>query len=543
MGKLPTFEQRSIVYNQGRGKFCPGFPITQPNPWLPSTFPQSFEPRHIAQGRGREGQNIPMETAAINSPGFAEYKFKLNISLRLNLTFQNVFFSISPSTNICWPGYIIVADDLTKTSEVFCGTHSRFVNFPVSHIITITMKSRPFISPKLDCFHQIIDSQLLSSKAFKNLQHLKYIIIFTQKTFNTSIMIYKITTSRYKKIFLTIAEPTQSCSEIFDGPGIKSPPLKLKTEISQEYVTSAFQALVNYHRNGSKRVEAEKLFHFHTATNQNWVTIRLTSHDTSYTLPNTKLCSTVSVCVIQFLTEHPKQINVTITSMRHTSHQFSKDCEYCGLAFYNKQNVLFQHTHTACIKHYVHWNYQKRCLADSMTGKLHIYNISKVPYTSPTVHDSRSYYSSNSTFLLVFYMYKEYCNLTLKLKAQDTICQVISKQMCQLQRLDLSVPLENKCTVFQLASDPGIHLKRKRSGQSCEITIYFEVENWKHQEISLQGRGFLKGSKTCHLVQTWGCALSLYSRKQTLMYVSQKQQLNLTNFFVGKRRWALWQPD
>ena len=350
--------------------------------------------------------------------------FKLQLNLRLNITFHHIHIIHHKVKNKCELDYIVVTT-FSVEDQVYCGLLSKFIVIPPDNqLIGIEIKMWfPHVYFDVKFFFSVTDPDRVTSETTK--QHdifmfNSWTVYFPQTGLLLQRLILKV--KRFLSLKITVRSTIDTEADVYDGPDLFCSKIKPvttnETEIIHIFITSSFQSII-YLRffYGSANVTDKKdridyISQKHTISK----TISF-MEDGFHRLSNydNKCTSNRPVCIIQLQTKQWLYFNITITDMHH-NHPVSRLCSYGGVAVY-----------------------------DIINGKHK--DISKLCYVHPGNYIYQNIYTNSSDAELVIYSYREYGLFNVTLDVTTTKCQVFTIDVCNVVSKGIQV---DSCAIFQL---------------------------------------------------------------------------------------------
>ena len=220
---------------------------------------------------------------------------------------------------------------------------------------------------------------------------------------------------------------------IYDGPGFLSPVLRNQTFQK----TSSFQCIVQFLPSSNKK-KCTVSFYSKLLVNDMIHELK-TESVTVLQFPNKK-CSR-SPCVVFLSTNYGHQVNVTVDQFK-TSGAVDPSCKYAGLVSEEQFSNNYRESDTICKS----------------------YGASYKP----------SLYSLNSSFILIFYWYKEYVTVNVSLEINSTKCKPLQIYTVDLKRIcHIKLYNEPKCVSYLKNKTRylGVQLISKYQFDLLEINI------------------------------------------------------------------------
>ena len=341
--------------------------------------------------------------------------FTTDKRLSLNFTFHDLFFS-SGYVN-CITGNLSIfelkLDKGIHQSHLYCGYHSEFNIYPGTNTFSMVTSIYVHILMVLHAAFCVINSNLVKTfPAAKNAHTIQFFNWNVLKNYAEISLFIQI--SKWYRVRLQLSQTYFQWHLVYNGPGQQSAilnPDNVYTNGLYFYSCSSFQCFVDSISNRN-----ETIFVNYSSVQLEAILkkeIPSTRHMTLFGSDcNSKPCLVVLNAQSDF------QVNVTIIGMTYESRKLdSPDCRYGGVVFTEDLTENEKEIAPFCQNH------------------------------SFLTEVSRSYYSSNSTLIMVFYTYDKYSKINVTLKLSQTKCKPVVLSIYDLQ-LFCHYKYHNDCTKF-----------------------------------------------------------------------------------------------
>ena len=324
--------------------------------------------------------------------------FAMDKRLSLNITFDTLFFASGQYD--CKLGNLSVFELIyvgyrktTKLTHSFCGYHSEFSIYPQRSTFLVSITARVNILLVLNATFSVMDSNLLKSFQKVNCSYeyqFSNIFIFQNSWIVSS---YLVQVQKTHKIKMKFPQTYLTFHLVYDGPGSMSDILNSKVNMDTYfYNCSSFQCLVKFFTNDIKNIFVNY------SSIQLPVMVEKMIQSTGYFTIFGSQCYIVP-CVVLISAPVDLQVNVTILEMSYKSKNMelpNTGCIYGGLVFTEGSNEDYLENNPFCKNH------------------------------NSSQEVSRSYYSSNSTLIMVLYSYEKYSAIEVTLELSLTKCKPIT---------------------------------------------------------------------------------------------------------------------
>ena len=365
--------------------------------------------------------------------------FKMDKRLSLNLTLHDLYFSSGCID--CKRGNMSVFEFKSKKIErlilLYCGYHSEFSIYPGESSFSILTSVYAHTLMVLNATFSVTDLSLVKTFPTKYYSQTNSIFIWNVYENYAEISLL-VQTWKTHKITLQLSQKYLQWHVVYNGPGHMSAILNQNKVYNNKvyiYNCSSFQCLVNIIPSDSKNTFVNY------SSMQLATLLKKEIHNTSYmTLFGNSNCS-VRPCLIILHAQSDFQVNVTVMAMSYKSTKsHSQDCRYGGLVFTEDLKGNEKEIGPFCQNH------------------------------SYLTEVSRSYYSSNSTLIMVFYSYDEYSTINVTLKLTQTKCKPVALSYYDVQLFCQYKESHNHCAKYlqQITQGTAVSLSLS-SSENFEI--------------------------------------------------------------------------
>ncbi len=454
------------------------------------------------------------------------WSFNLHTSLRLSLKFYHISIQYVNLQN-CIMGHVAVIFNkgdpcgrckyyqpfYKKTEHNFryCGTHSFLVNYLSERMIKLELAV--VVPAKADVMmsYLVIDSHIASSKPvdYHADPHIIWVVVFPQSKMTACK--YFVKTKKFNRLQLLIQRKGVVRIAVWDGPGFLSTQLQaVHTHLNFTVFWSrtfqctlillAVSSLQSY--NGLQ----------YTAVRNDILNTVFVNKTQSVTITFSDPSNFQSAWILQLVSAQHMRLNISVN--HYIYHGVANwMCQFAGISAYD-------------------------VITETLT------EFSSICHSAPG-YKHRNIYSTNSSILLVLYVYPEYGQVSISFGVQSTTCQVFSLNLClfgalynpgissttkqtvsprffpvcknrkypsflsnsgcKTGKFDLSVK-PGDCHVIQMHYDEG-HRVKPLSGR---YSWYCYIGHLKHQHVTGISRkihyklsGFLRGKSLCSSVLCW----------------------------------------
>ncbi len=453
------------------------------------------------------------------------YLFKVHIALAVNITITKLYSPIEGDKK-CEMAKIIVREKRVsgsyKFAGQFCGIHSQISIFTENSECSIEIYNNPKFQLNKDIFFTVIDKQTFYTRTTKQAKkfakslengNIHTCIAFEEKCFVT----FRIRVQHFQQIRLRVSDLKKENCQVFDGPGEKSD-IVTPTRISHKellFWSSTFQILLAVVLGANIEIpKVEYDAQFAKESVQNIPIKHLT-----FSLPNRVLCKHAAFCILTVYSSGNQHINLTLSGFVSTGDLLVESCLYTGLAIYSRASgTVLKYSHTECVKNQEGWIHRGQCYNSLFRGPEYfvVNNITKYNHTFPTFGESRSFVFSSGAILLIFYYYKNYATLDLKVSVSATQCRGLIIDVCKIGKPrdflasvqddtggrnrilhTLKLPWKEKCYVLVLTGttycpctfDP--HLSFEQTFDTCSVVLRLNKVFQTGQTMHIQADGVL----------------------------------------------------
>ena len=405
--------------------------------------------------------------------------FKMDKMLSLNLTLHDLYFSSGYVD--CKRGNMSIFKSMktVQPSIFYCGYHSEFSIYPGESNVSILTSVYAHILMVLNATFSVTDSKLVRTFPTKYYSHMTSFFIWNVYENYAEINIF-VQTWKTHTIKLQLLQKYVQWHVVYNGPGHESAILdQINVYKNKVYIynCSSFQCLINIIPNDSEN------------TFVNYSSIQLETilkkeiHETSYmTLSGNFNCS-IRPCLIVLHAQSDFQVNVTVMEMSYKSKKsYCQDCRYGGLFFTG-------------------WKGNGKEIGSFCQNHSYFTEV------------SRSYYSSNSTLIMVFYTYDEYSTINVTLKLSQTKCRPVVLSYYDVQLFCQYQDSNNHCTKYLEQITKGSSLSLSPS-DSENFEILFSLSS--------------AGCVIVHIIQKLIYGYKLLMKRQETYGILRETDLYLT---------------
>ncbi len=424
---------------------------------------------------------------------FVQSVFVLDLFLRLNITLRDLYTSLPAPPNssyLCPLGHVLIKSFHTNshTELKYCGIHPIISSFPESNIVKIALKTKPLVIIQVNITFSVIDPGIKSKEMEINtdIWTPDWAVLFDKPQID--IHMYTLTVHHFLSLIIKSLNKLNFI-KVYDGPGKKAPLLSAShvTETFLEFSTSAHQATVYVSGEG------EKLTHLCTFYTQemDFFDFQTNTKSQKLKLPSSKHCINKRFCVLNIRTQKTFNINVTLEALVHEGQQNTHECSYAGLAIYDKQEGVYEHVKTECVKILYRISDERMCLSKTDESRHIVFHFSKTTtkkFRYPEFNQPLVLFSQSNTILFAFYKYKEYSSITSEIVLSAIDCKVLISHPSEA--VGILLPWNDDCWILQIRhSQKHEHLYSRLAPD-----FFLWIQQYPLRKImSLSGSGLLKG--------------------------------------------------
>ena len=351
----------------------------------------------ICQKRSCVANNLSISTSPSGQlfPGYGSsihseyvYFFLVHPKFKLNFTFYEIYTSDKfERLNVYNSLNTLLIHMVPSFRFMYQGFYSTFCLYPkYNKVSTVFMRTNPGPASVNGSF-TVMDANIIHNVPVQ--YNVNMTPNFIYHTENTSVLSYFLQVQKVHQVFILSLSLMTNKFKVYDGPGILSNTLMSRTLQK----CSTFQCIIyilTYKRTFlkfySKMQPLSKRLKIHQGK------------DFSISLPN-KNCLR-SACILLVNTEYGFQVNATLTKITSVG-SYNPICTLSGVVGGEALKNDYRQTETVCENH------------------------------DETKNPSRSFYSHNSSLILVLYWYKPYSVINVTVKISKTKCKPVRISVCQ----------------------------------------------------------------------------------------------------------------
>ncbi len=428
-----------------------------------------------------------------------KYKFHLDNSLRLNITFLNMYFS--PGASCLSFGYIVVASKIKSSRPhlyVYCGIYSSISNYPHSNVVDLSVHAKLLILIQVDimysifaccslrsCHHKIGD---VNDDTHSNLNPSPCLVFFVKS--KLFLHQYTLRVEHFRKILLTVRNDENIF--LFDGPGKNSDDLlpdQRHTQTMLKFSSSTFQVSIHLYARPADRQEntlnysSSPMIDFHNCE------MLIDSSSKQNILSKSNICTIENISIIKLKTLKNLALNISLSDFAYSGESNTEQCDYAGVAMYDVKNKSFEHVSTMCVKQYFGGRHHKVCYSTWEGSYIFAKDFVSCKYTYPNSSDTKAVFSQTHEFLLVVYFYREYGSLQLNVSAHITHCKSAGNKDCSENSGTIDLDWKVPCYIFQLSHRNQLH----NMPRHCWHRFVVAKQQIHGKTMSISGAGVLRG--------------------------------------------------
>ncbi len=330
-----------------------------------------------------------------------KWMFLLNFSLRLNLSFEQIYFSYNSQE--CSFGKVEVSSYLQNKSVqnlTLCGQYPLVHVYTESSCVDVVLKLPPR-DPLFSVVHfrfSVMDCDIVFSRSPCSFsENVTQFSLYEFPPQQTWIYVYQLRVKQYQKISVALNRTNYPHATFYNGPGFDSPILNLQSAL---ITASSFQCLLRFYTSHSFSLGVQ----FSPTQTQNDpqfdVKMKNTSFNKDLLFHGTSLHKAFSLSAVPGL-----YVNVSVGKLVYKGPH-SDACIFGGFVLHDQIFSESIKAYSLCQNN----NYLKRIPRQNM-------------------------YSTNTTFIAVVYSYPEYSWIHLKIHVSNTKCPAVPIDLCLVKRL------------------------------------------------------------------------------------------------------------
>ncbi len=426
--------------------------------------------------------------------------FHVDVLLRLNITFSNIFFSYVywRSDSNCLKQHIGIITKNPVYHFKYCGILPSFQSFPDSDTVNIEVNSSPITVTKTDIIYTILDSGILkSNEVSTNLSDPEYVLKcrFYVMGLASVLFYYYIKTSHI--LYITAQTPHLHSVEVFDGPGRWSKSLNYSATNDKGFIffSSTFQMTIFISVLEHTLLHSNVVFHYDSRRQRkNIGNFFVSTEGQPIKMSQLQTCQERKFCILRLQTSSFEQLSLTTKKFVYKGESDNQQCLYAGVALYDEEGETPKHIATEC-SYLMHVTKSNVTCFHERRGTHHHHPVSALYFKyyppvwhfEPHMNPTKSVHTNTTKILLVFYSYQEYGSLKVEMSAQGRNCRVLQFDHCSIFRYIL-LPWNQTCSVLQFVHKEGV---------SCYNTYRWSLSPASTSEVGkamvIDGRGTFRG--------------------------------------------------
>ncbi len=373
------------------------------------------------------------------------WEVNVNSLLALNLTVHDLY--LTGGVEDCVMANLTIHNGKSdnRDSLALCGHHSMMHIFPAFQNFTLILKSHFQVFYFLNISFSVLDAHYAKTQQVRNTLTSRFTSnYFFQRNVITSSIFLQVR-KRYRLKILShknLESSNQTKLLVLDGPGLLSPAVRNNRNI---YFASTFQCVFQVIQSGGRIQDltlqyTEEEYQVKTTLKTPAENGHLFLNDSCYT----------NVCLVSVVGEPGSHVNVTLMKMSYVGKETDRTtCRYGGLVSTEQNGDSYRESPAICTSH------------------------------SYLTNTSRSFYSHESSLLLILYFYKAYSVVNATLALHQTTCKSIQINRCDLEKFCHEHMIDRVFCISFLE-------KLQRSQVSLELKNY---DSLHVIEVSLRGDG------------------------------------------------------
>ena len=319
------------------------------------------------------------------------WSFSLDKNISSNITFKTIYFA--SSSEDCFGGNLAVYNSRSKQEAFIYLHHSTFSLYPKFNNINIDISVAESVFIILNATYSVLDIDLIINNP--TVQHSESVKLLSNNLIRSEHLLstYLIRVFRINSISPKYLNLQKHTIVVYDGPGFLSSIIKSDSGF---YQTSTFQCIVQTVVQWDENNIIDFNYASHQLQNSQKITI---PNKTFVTIPIYNC--TLNVCVLFLNTRSDNKVNVTIINVTYVGVDFNRpNCYYGGLVTGEHFNGKYMESSAVC---------------QPLDG---------------SKRQSRSFYSYNSSLVIVLYWYKHYSAINATIEISQTRCEPIRINLC-----------------------------------------------------------------------------------------------------------------
>ena len=372
--------------------------------------------------------------------------YHIDYKLSLNMTFIEINFNTIKWKKTCTSKasmLVIRSINKSKNDHKYCGFYSLFYFY--SRFKNISIQIADFLNQEysVNFLFAVIDSNFIYNVKWSYEQdHLSQLIPYHQYLIRKTYIVTSFLI-RVQKMYRIIFKNNllyKTDYVVFDGPSFLCNTIEAKNEIK---VTSLFVCIIQFLQFFYKN---NTYFSFSVKQLKSFNVLNIQNHSITFNIPNTKC--TNNLCLTRFLTNPELQINLTVFHIVGGG-KYKFQCPEGGILTMEYLNNKYMESVVLCEEHNGH----------------------KVP--------SRSFYSLNSSLILMLYWFGNKININVSTSISLTRCQPVYIDPCVYHLLICRSTLHAKDYLQNITQNTGLQLIPNDFITEYEFTnlILFDISN------------------------------------------------------------------
>ncbi len=373
---------------------------------------------------------------------FIKYKFYLDKTLRLNVTFLELYIQHTAELShisSCWFGFVNIVSILSGLQSMvsYCGKLASVSCYPVSYHVIMMFYTGVFVTVRAEIFYSVFDRNTLQSIQAGSTKVKKpqgyQVFIFPRNQLELSI--FGIRTDPMMRMCVVWPNITDIDLKAFNGPGTKSKQLTASRGNNSQsfFAATKFQMTIYL-----LRQLGDSLVLSHTSLAKRGLAVSVNEFGKHLSLPQFGSCMNELFCLITLNTSRGHKLNLTLKNFQYEGEKNLHECQYAGIWVADhdhKTNTPLNEIYSECVKEYLNDSYEHDCFVEKRDCYYVAHNISTTERLFPEPNNSVAVFSRTNTVSIVYYSFQEYGVLSLQIQISLIQCEVIQSDLCQLEGL------------------------------------------------------------------------------------------------------------
>ncbi len=408
-------------------------------------------------------QNDTEEYITCTSNQYPTFTFRLNQTLRLNVTFSQIKFS----QTFCVLNKSSIIVDSLYPSRVerlkYCGIIPELNVFPTSPAVDIYFLQLRHIFLQTKMTYYVFDEKQVETCQTVGLNQPHTVSAFRFFLKYISLCVHHIKVAHHQVLIIATSMELDPQNKVHDGPGRKCKLLQpfSTTQNIKEFRANSFQVTIHTVRSWNASLT---VFNYSGTTQLKTVIFLPTNKSAHIIFPNQPFCGVKSHCVIEFIAKDLKNINLLKVAQFTGTGTNNQNCDFSAIILLSEVQGQYKNFHTECVRqHYGKVYSSNWFITRKRRACEFVHNMTDIEYVYPQYDDSRTIYSESNNIVVVYYFYSEYGRLGMSVHVSPLECETIVIDTCDSAINNLA-QRKPEFSVFTMG-------RRGRVGVSWKISI------------------------------------------------------------------------